>query len=169
MLYLVFTFLLCSFLERKLRKELCALWQFLFNFVRCPASGQLGIAVQRKALAADRQCLKQSLQRLQLTAYTTECATMCAPNPCTVLFSYEFHKQSIDHLIRSIFTVYGSKTYDTEGFSALGRFGRWAERSCKQAQGMFEVSETMRSIVIKFPYDTELPGARAASAAQSKS
>ena len=115
---ILFGFLIWSFLERKLRKELCALWQFLFNFVRCPASGQLGIAAQRKALAADRQCLKQSLQRLQLTAYTTECVTMCAQNPCTVLFSYGFHKQSIDLLMLSIFTVYGSKTYDTEGFKA---------------------------------------------------
>ena len=118
MLYLVFTFLLCSFLERKLRKELCALWQVLFSFARCPAFGQLGIAVQRKALAADRQCLKQSLQRLQLTAYTTECVTMCAQNPCTVLFSYGFHKQSIDLLMLSIFVSYSSKTYDTEGFKA---------------------------------------------------
>ena len=101
---------------KKVSKELCALWQVLFSFARCPASGQLGIAVQRKALAGNRQCLKQSLQRLQLTAYTTECVTMCAQNPCTVLFSYGFHKQSIDRLILSIFTVYGSKPYDTEGF-----------------------------------------------------
>ena len=103
---------------KKVSKELCALWQVLFSFARCPASGQLGIAIQRKALAANRQCLKQSLQRLQLTAYTTECVTMCAQNPCTVLFSYGFHKQSIDLLMLSIFTVYGSKTYDTEGFKA---------------------------------------------------
>uniref|UniRef100_UPI003AB2B4DC hypothetical protein n=1 Tax=Phascolarctobacterium faecium TaxID=33025 RepID=UPI003AB2B4DC len=47
-----------------------------------------------------------------------ECVTMCAQNPCTVLFSYGFHKQSIDLLMLSIFTVYGSKTYDTEGFKA---------------------------------------------------
>ena len=121
MLYLVFTFLLWSFLGRMLRQELFALWQVLFSFARCPASGQLGIAVQRKVLAADRQCLKQSLQRLQLTAYTTECVTMCAQNPCAVLFSYVFHKQSIDRLMLSIFTVYGSKPYDTDGFKAQSK------------------------------------------------
>jgi membrane protein implicated in regulation of membrane protease activity len=30
---------------------------------------------------------------------------MCAQNPCTVLFSYGFHKQSIDSLILSIFAA----------------------------------------------------------------
>ena len=105
--FLVFFMQLSS--RSKLRKEACALWQFLFNFARCPASGQLGIAVQRKALAADRQCLKQSLQRLQLTAYTTECVTMCAQNPCAVLFSYGFHKQIIDRLILSIFAAMAVK------------------------------------------------------------
>ena len=96
---------------RKEPKELCALWRVLFSFVRCPASGQLAAAL-----------LKQSLQRLQLTAYTTECATMCAQNPCAVLFSYGFHKQSIDRLMLSIFTVYGSKTYDTEGFKTQSKY-----------------------------------------------
>ena len=46
---------------------------------------------------------------------------MCAQNPCAVLFSYGFHKQSIDRLMLSIFTVYGSKTYDTEGFKAQSK------------------------------------------------
>ena len=46
---------------------------------------------------------------------------MCAQNPCAVLFSYGFHKQIIDHLMLSIFTVYGSKTYDTEGFKAQSK------------------------------------------------
>ena len=94
---------------KKVSKELCALWQVLFSFARCPASGQLGIAVQRKALAANRQCLKQSLQRLQLIAYTTEFVTMCAQNPYTVLFSYGFHKQIIDRLILSIFAAMAVK------------------------------------------------------------
>jgi len=39
----------------KLRKELCALWQVLFSFARCPASGQLGIVIQRKSLPAKQQ------------------------------------------------------------------------------------------------------------------
>ena len=47
---------------------------------------------------------------------------MCAQNPCTVLFSYGFHKQSIDRLMLSIFTVYGSKTYDTEGFKTQSKY-----------------------------------------------
>ena len=64
----------------------------------------------------------------------------------------------------SIFTVYGSKTYDTEGFKA-----HWEDLADEQNAAASRRSETMRSIVIKFPYDTELPGARAASAAQSKS
>jgi membrane protein implicated in regulation of membrane protease activity len=34
---------------------------------------------------------------------------MCAQNPCTVLFSYGFHKQSIDRLILSIFTAMAVK------------------------------------------------------------
>jgi hypothetical protein len=67
----------------KLRKEACALWQVLFSFVRCPASGQLGIVVQRKSLATNRQYLKQSLQRLQLTSHTTDLTTMCAQNPAS--------------------------------------------------------------------------------------
>ena len=46
---------------------------------------------------------------------------MCAQNPCTVLFSYGFHKQSIDHLMLLIFMSYGSKTYDTEGFKAQSK------------------------------------------------
>ena len=46
---------------------------------------------------------------------------MCAQNPCTVLFSYGFHKQSIGYLMLSIFMSYGSKTYDTEGFKAQSK------------------------------------------------
>ena len=46
---------------------------------------------------------------------------MCAQNPCAVLFSYGFHKQSIDRLMLSIFMSYGSKTYDTEGFKAQSK------------------------------------------------
>ena len=34
---------------------------------------------------------------------------MCAQNPCAVLFSYGFHKQSIDRLILSIFTAMAVK------------------------------------------------------------
>ena len=65
----------------KLRKEACALWQVLFSFARCPASGQLGIVEQIKSLASKQQCLKQSLQHLQLAAHTTDWTTMCAQNP----------------------------------------------------------------------------------------
>ena len=67
----------------KLRKEACALWQVLFNFARCPASRQLGIAEQRKSLPTNRQCLKQSFQHLQLTAHTTDRTTICAQNPAS--------------------------------------------------------------------------------------
>ncbi len=66
---------------------------------------------------------------------------------------------------------FSNNLYDTGGFySALGRFGRWAKRSCKQAQGMSEVSAGYAQHSIKFfPCDTELPEARTASEAQSKS
>ena len=68
---------------KKVDKELCALWQVLFSFARCPASGQLGIVEQIKSLASKKQCLKQSLQRLQLTSHTTDLTTMCAQNPAS--------------------------------------------------------------------------------------
>ena len=67
----------------KLRKEACARWQVLFSFARCPASRQLGIVEQIKSLASKQQCLKQSLQRLQLAAHTTDLTTMCAQNPAS--------------------------------------------------------------------------------------
>ncbi|WP_307745598.1 hypothetical protein, partial [uncultured Phascolarctobacterium sp.] len=63
---------------KKVNKELCALWQVLFSFALCPASRQLGIGEQRKSLASRKQCLKQTFQRLQLAAHTTDLTTMCA-------------------------------------------------------------------------------------------
>ena len=84
----------------KLRKEACALWQVLFSFVRCSASGQLGIVEQIKSLTSKKQCLKQSLQHLQLTSHTTDLTTMCAQNPCIVLFSFRFYKHSIELLMK---------------------------------------------------------------------
>jgi hypothetical protein len=56
----------------KLRKEACALWQVLFSFARCPASRQLGIGEKRKSSVRKKQCLKQTFQRLQLAAHTTD-------------------------------------------------------------------------------------------------
>ena len=78
---------------RKEPKELCALWRVLFSFVRCPASGQLAAVL-----------LKQSLQRLQLTAHTTDLTTMCAQNHCIVQIVAEFHKHGIDSLMLSVFS-----------------------------------------------------------------
>jgi hypothetical protein len=84
--------------ERKDPKELCALWRVLFSFARCPASRQLGIDKQIKSLAGKKQCLKQTFQRLQLAAHTTNFDHNVRSNPCILLITAEFHYHCIDWL-----------------------------------------------------------------------
>ena len=119
----------------KLRKEACALWQVLFSFARCPAFGQLGIVEQIKSVPAKRQCLKQSLQRLQLASHTTDLTTMCAKTPVSYYSAMDFISTVIDRLLLSMFIDYSSNLYDAVVLQRIGKIWQMSETQLQAGAG----------------------------------